>query len=112
MDILDLRYVAVTASAMSLTRAAEMLGLNASTISRRITRVEDELGVTLFERGRSGLRLTEAGRLMMVHVQRSLDDIEALIRAGRNNGHGLTGKVRLGVRLPPIGELLRSLLEA
>ncbi|GGF50429.1 LysR family transcriptional regulator [Aliidongia dinghuensis] len=112
MDILDLRYLAVTASAMSLTRAAEMLGLNASTISRRITRVEDELGVTLFERGRSGLRLTEAGRMMMIHVQRSLDDIEALIRAGRNNGHGLTGKVRLGVRLPPIGELLRSLLGA
>jgi len=110
MNILDLRYLAATANAMSLTRAAEMLGLNASTISRRITRVEDELGVTLFERGRSGLRLTEAGRLMMIHVQRSLDDIEALIKAGQNNGQGLTGKIRLGVRLPPIGEPLRSLL--
>ncbi len=63
MDILDLRYLSVAAGAMNLTRAAETLGLNASTIIRRITRLEDELGVTLFERGHHGLRLTEAGRL-------------------------------------------------
>ncbi len=110
MDILDLRYLSATAHAMGLTRAAKALGLNASTISRRITRVENELGVTLFERGRHGLRLTEAGRLVMIHVQRSLDDIEALIRAGRHNGNGLAGRVRLGVRMPPVGEPLCSLL--
>jgi DNA-binding transcriptional LysR family regulator len=112
MDILDLRYLSVAAGAMNLTRAAEALGLNPSTISRRITRLEDELGVTLFERGHHGLRLTEAGRLVMVHVQRALDDIEALVRAGHYNGNGTIGRIRLGVRLPPVGEPLRSLLAA
>jgi DNA-binding transcriptional LysR family regulator len=47
MDIRDLRYVSVAAEALNISRAAEALGLNASTISRRITRLEDELGVTL-----------------------------------------------------------------
>ena len=72
MNVQDLRYLSVAADALNLTRAAGALGLHASTISRRITRLEDELGVTLFERSRQGLRLTKAGRLAMVHVQRAL----------------------------------------
>ena len=112
MDLLDLRYVSIAAEALNLSRAGETLGLNASTISRRITRLEDELGVTLFERGHHGLRLTDAGKLMMIHVQRALDDLEHLIRAGQQSGKGLVGSIRLGVRLPPVGEPLRTLLAA
>src|SRR5258708_30832968 len=112
MDILDLRYVSVAAEALNISRAAETLGLNASTISRRITRLEDELGVTLFERGHNGIRLTDAGKLVMIHVQRALDDLEALVRAGQQSGKGLIGSIRLGVRLPSVGEPLRTLLAA
>jgi DNA-binding transcriptional LysR family regulator len=112
MNVQDLRYLSAAADTLNLTRAAGALGLHASTISRRITRLEDELGVTLFERSHQGLRLTKAWRLAMVHVQRALDDIEALIDASHRNGNGLTGRVRLGVRLPPIGEPLRGMLEA
>jgi DNA-binding transcriptional LysR family regulator len=112
MDLLDLRYVSKAAEALNISRAAEILGLNASTISRRITRLEDELGVTLFERGHHGLRLTDAGKLIMIHVDRALDDLEHLVRAGQQSGKGLVGSIRLGVRLPPIGEPLRTLLAA
>ena len=47
-----------SADARNFSRAAEALGLNASTVSRRIGRLEDELGLSLFERSRSGARLT------------------------------------------------------
>ena len=43
-------------------------------------------------------------------VQAALDDIEALIDASHRTGNGLIGRVRLGVRLPPIGEPLRGML--
>jgi DNA-binding transcriptional LysR family regulator len=57
MNVQDLRYVSVAADALNLTRAAGALGLRASTISRRITRLEDELGVRLFERSHQGFRV-------------------------------------------------------
>jgi DNA-binding transcriptional LysR family regulator len=60
-NVQDLRYLSVAADALNLTRAAGALGLHASTIGRHITRLEDELGLTLFERSRQGLRLTKAG---------------------------------------------------
>jgi DNA-binding transcriptional LysR family regulator len=42
----------------NFSKAAKRLGLAASTVSRRIGTLEDELGVVLFERVRSGVRLT------------------------------------------------------
>jgi DNA-binding transcriptional LysR family regulator len=58
------------------------------------------------------LLVTDAGKLIMIHVQRALDDLEALVRAGQQSGKGLIGSIRLGVRLPPVGEPLRALLAA
>ena len=48
----------------------------------------------------------------MVHVQRALDDVEALIDASHQTGNGLIGRDRLGVRLPPLGEPARGMLRA
>jgi hypothetical protein len=66
MELRDLRYLAASASAGNFGRAAKSLGFHTSTISRRIGRLEDELGLTLFERGH--VRLTAAGRAVMLHV--------------------------------------------
>jgi DNA-binding transcriptional LysR family regulator len=75
-------------------------------------KTEDELGVTLFERRHFGIRLTNAGRAILVQVRRVLADLEAVWVAGRCNGSGEVGHIRLGVRMPPIGMPLQSLLEA
>lgn len=110
MDVRDLEYLVTSASAGNFGRAAESLGINTSTISRRIARLEDELGLALFERGHSGVRLTAGGRAVMLRVRRALAELEAVKRTGIQNGSGDVGEIRLGVRLPPIGEPLVSLL--
>ena len=51
MEIRDLMYLEASAAAGNFTRAAKSLGINTSTISRRVGRFEDELGLALFERG-------------------------------------------------------------
>ncbi len=112
MDVIDLRYLVAAATSLNVSRAAQMLGLHASTISRRITRFEDELGITMFERGHHGLRLTQAGRSVMTHVQRALDDLEALVRVGRRDVEEAAGSIRLGVRLATVGEPIRTMLAA
>ena len=110
MEIRDLKYLAAAASTGNFGRAAKTLGVETSTISRHIARLEDDLGLALFERANTGVRLTPGGKAVMVHVNRTLAEFDAVGRSARQNGTGHAGEIRLGVRMPPVGEPLGSLL--
>jgi LysR family transcriptional activator of nhaA len=70
-----LRYFRVIARELSITRAAERLNLSPPALSIQLKQLEESLGQALFERGRGGLQLTEAGRI-------ALDYAESIGRAG------------------------------
>jgi DNA-binding transcriptional LysR family regulator len=110
MDVMDLRYLSIVVETGSFSHAAQSLGVKPSTISRRITSLEDELGVTIFERGSFGIRLTAAGRDLMVRARRIEDAIDDLVRSGKSTGAAKQGHIRLGIRMPPIGQPLQPLL--
>lgn len=110
MKIRDLMYLEASAAAGNFTRAAKAFGINASTISRRVGQFEDQLGLALFERGQAGIRLTSGGKAVLSHIHRALAELAAIKHAGEQNGSGMVGNIRLAVRMPPIGEPLRSLL--
>jgi DNA-binding transcriptional LysR family regulator len=112
IDFEALRYLLVSAEVGTLSRAARILGIETASLSRRLHRIEDELGLTLFERGHNGIRLTAGGSAVMVHVRRMLADLSALIATGQSAGLGNIGKVRLGIRLPSVGEPIQGLLKA
>lgn len=57
----DLRFVLALSRATGLTSAARALGINTSSVYRRLEALETSMGVRLFERLRSGYRLTDAG---------------------------------------------------
>ena len=65
-------YFAAVAEYLSVSRAADSLGVSASTVSRKIEEVEVILGVRLFERDTRHLRLTEAGRDYLHYVQKAI----------------------------------------
>ena len=110
MEIRDLMYLDTSATAGNFTRAAKSLGINTSSISRRVGRIEDELGLALFERGHAGVRLTSGGKAVLPHIRRVLAELDAIREAGDRIGNGIVGEVRLGVRMPPVGEPPRDLL--
>lgn len=110
MEIRDLKYLAAAASQGNFGRAAKFLGVETSTISRHVARLEDELGLALFERASTGVHLTAGGKAVMVHVTRTLAEFEAVGRSASQNSMGHVGAIRLGVRMPPVGEPLGSLL--
>jgi DNA-binding transcriptional LysR family regulator len=110
MEIRDLKYLAAAASAGNFGRAAKSLGVETSTISRHIARLEDELGLALFERAKTGVHLTAGGQALMGNVNRALAEFDAVVRSAGQTGSGHVGQIRLGVRLPPVGEPLFSLL--
>jgi DNA-binding transcriptional LysR family regulator len=110
MNFRDLEYLMASASEGNFSRAARSLGISTSTISRRVGRLEDKLGLAVFERGHKGIRLTKGGKAVLLHARRAVAELEGVKLAGKQNGTGAVGEVRLGVRIPPIGERMRELL--
>ena len=89
----DLRYFLAVARAQTVTGAATFLGVNHSTVSRRISSLEDAVGVLLFDRTKEGYDLTEAGLALLDHaskVERSTKKAFAAIEA---QDHTLAGRL-------------------
>lgn len=78
MRFVALRYFLETARLKSIRRAAEVLYIAPSALSRQIALLEEEFGAPLFERADSGMRLTEAGELFAQQARSTLKDFERL----------------------------------
>lgn len=75
-DLNDLAIFAKVVQAGSLTAAADVLGIPKSNVSRRLSRLEEALGVRLLERTTRKLHLTEVGALYYQHCLRILEELE------------------------------------
>jgi DNA-binding transcriptional LysR family regulator len=64
----------------NFTRAAQELYVSQPAVSRMLSRMEDHLGVRLFERVRGGIELTESGRILYRKISEGFDGIESAIR--------------------------------
>lgn len=60
----------------NFSRAAERLGIKASTVSRYVKDLEQDLGIALFNRSTRTLHLTEGGQTFLMHARRVLDELE------------------------------------
>ncbi|MEM6927907.1 MAG: LysR family transcriptional regulator [Myxococcota bacterium] len=95
MDWNDVRYFLAAARSGSLTAAAAALGVNQSTVSRRIRALEDELGTPLFVRGARGLVQSEAAQAVLVHAERVEAELGLLSRRASGQDLELEGTVRI-----------------
>ena len=60
----------------NLTHVARMMNITQPALSKWLSQLEDEIGLTLFERHSKGLRPTEGGKLLLQHAQRLINDME------------------------------------
>jgi DNA-binding transcriptional LysR family regulator len=91
----DLRFVLAVARGGSALRAAQALGVNQTTVMRRITQLESAIGVTLFERRQSGYHPTPLGERIAAVAERIEDEVNALESAIGAEQRVLSGRVRL-----------------
>jgi DNA-binding transcriptional LysR family regulator len=92
VDLNDTLVFVRVAQAGSFSAAARLMGMPVSTLSVRVSRLEQRLGVTLLQRTTRRLRLTEAGQAYLQQAARGLEEIaqaEAQIDAGRHEAQGL-----------------------
>lgn len=88
----DLQAFLAIARAGQLARAAATLGVDATTMGRRLRRLEARLGATLFEQTREGQLLTEAGEALLVRVEAMAQAASGIAEGGSG---GLTGTLRI-----------------
>lgn len=98
MDLEDLQTFVEVADAGGVSAAARRLGLSKSIVSRRLLRIEAELGVQLLARTTRGAALTEAGATFRDHAARAGAEIEAAREAILHDGD-LRGRLRVAMPL-------------
>ena len=100
----QLEYIVAVAETGRIGLAATQLNVSQPSLSAQLSAVEDDLGVTLFQRGRSGAKPTPVGDEIVRRARQILYQLQDLRAAAQGDGI-FQGRLRLGV-LPSIGPYL------
>lgn len=114
MTLTELRYVVAVARERHFGHAAQACFVSQPTLSVGIKKLEEELGVSIFERGSNEVSLTPVGELIVAQAERLLEDAAAIKMTAQQSSDPLTHPLRLGAiytvgpyLLPQILPLLR-----
>jgi LysR family hydrogen peroxide-inducible transcriptional activator len=97
MNLKELRYVVAVAQERNFGRAAARCFVSQPALSIGVLKLEEELGVRLFERGKSEVSLTPAGAPIVEQAQRVLEEAARIRELARRGQDQLVGTLRLGV---------------
>lgn len=109
-DINDMVVFARVVQAGGFTAAEDTLGLPKSNISRRISRLEEALGVRLLERTTRSIHLTEVGEIYYRHCQRIIEEAENAAFSVDNLMEAPRGLLRVSVSVTTGQQLLKPIL--
>ncbi|ACB32995.1 transcriptional regulator, LysR family [Leptothrix cholodnii SP-6] len=115
MDLRDLRYFETIAELEHIGRATERLHRTQPALTSSVRRLEEAVGAPLFEKAGRGIRLTQAGKVLLKWAQRVRFDVEDARREIGDIDRGLSGHIRIGIVptaaqfiLPPAARQLMS----
>lgn len=114
MDVADVALFRAIASVGSLSGAARQMGTTPMSVSRRLARLEAELGVRLFHRTTRSLSLTPEGEAFLPHAVTLLEARDSALDAVSSGGFGLSGVLKItapnvighSVVVPVVAELI------
>lgn len=96
MTLNELRYAVAVARERHFGRAAESCHISQPSLSVAVRKLEDELGVTLFERGHGEVTVTPAGEALIRQARRIMDEVGVLREMASQQQDQLSGALRLG----------------
>lgn len=109
ISLVKLRHLVTVAKTQNLSRAAELLHISQPALSRTIAEIERAYGVSLFDRSRSGMRLTAAGAQVIADAETVLRNARTFDHNLKLLGEGSRGTVDLGLG-PAIATLVLAQL--
>jgi len=110
IDLADLRALAILADTLHFGRAAERLHVSQPALSKRIQKIEAQMGGRLLVRGYRDVRLTEAGRLLAARGRELLQESAELVALSRRAVRGEAGLLRIGFGIASILGFLPKVL--
>ncbi len=111
LNIRDLRYLLALVEHRHFGQAARACGVSQPTLSVQIRKLEDQLGLALFERAARAVTPTAACRALTAHARDALTAADAILATARNLQDPLAGPFRLGV-IPTLAPYLLPLVFA
>ncbi len=97
MTLTELKYIVAVARERHFGRAAEACFVSQPTLSVAIRKLEDELGVQLFERGNAEVTVTPVGELIVEEAQQVLEQTNTIREIAQQGKDPLSGPLRVGV---------------
>ena len=111
MNLRDLKYVIAVAETGHFGKAAERCFVSQPTLSGQIRKLEEELGVALFERTNRSVEITPVGEAIVVHARQMMDLAEAIKLLANTRQDPLAGPLRVGA-IPTLSPYLMPLILA
>ncbi|KPQ28748.1 MAG: LysR family transcriptional regulator [Marinobacter excellens HL-55] len=96
MTLTELRYVVTLARERHFGRAAERCHVSQPTLSVAVKKLEEELGIPLFERSKSSIRVTEVGQRIIEQSQRVLDQVGVIKDMAQDGKNQLNSPLKVG----------------
>lgn len=97
MTLTELRYIVAVARERHFGRAAEACFVSQPTLSVAVKKLEEELGVTLFERGGGDVAVTPIGEQIVAQAQRVLEEAAVVKELAKQGKDPLAGPLKVGV---------------
>jgi len=109
MNLRDLEYLVALADTCHFGHAAERCCVSQPTLSGQIKKLEEELGVILFERTKRSVETTPVGEAIVAHARRVLEQADALRHLAQTHQDPLVGPLRMGA-IPTLSPYLLPLI--
>jgi DNA-binding transcriptional ArsR family regulator len=100
IPMISLIQMLAVAEYLNFYHAANALGVSQSTVSARIRTLEEDLGILLFKRQASGVRLTEAGRHLVEGIAAGIDHIEHAVKTAGAFAQCDLDRIHVGIDAP------------
>jgi LysR family hydrogen peroxide-inducible transcriptional activator len=97
MTLNELRFIVAVAQERNFRRAAEKSFISQPALSLAIQKLEEELGLQIFERGKGEITITPVGSAIVEQAQRVLEEAERIREIAKQGGNQLTTSLRIGV---------------
>ena len=97
MTLNELRFIVAVAQEKSFRRAAEKSFISQPALSLAIQNLEEELGLKIFERGRSEVAITPVGGAIVEQAQRALEEVERIREIANQGKNQLESPLKIGI---------------
>lgn len=97
MTLNELRFIVAVAQELNFRRAAEKSFISQPALSLAIQKLEDELGLKIFERGKSDITVTPVGNAIVEQAQRVLEEAERIREIAAQGKNQLAAPLRIGI---------------